>query len=497
MAYLHTNTLVLGLILFIAGGLHLFAQEFEGTVRDSINGEPVPFATLQIGSGGVITNEEGYFRFRVEPSRVDSITVSCLGYRKKVIPLEQLTGKGHAILLSEAVVHLNEVFLTNRTPDPSEILARVRARIAVNYRPDNKEHRIFSRQTESVDFEELDFQLLRASGVEKDAMHQTNRELDSLAGSVLRSKSVHFRDYLGSMFLKDPKEAKLRVEKATSLLDTEKNFSVEEVQNKAQAIVLQYLDSTQSYRLKSGLFKLEDSLSLKEEFSEKKEARTYSADALRKRASQLLNSTRFTEESLLMELLEPGNYEFRFTRATFLNEELIYILDYSPRRGRGRSKYRGKLFVNGNDYAIVKLTYAYAEGRRGDKLNLKWLAGIKFLEDMHSGTILFRKGPLGSYDPSYIQETNGSYFYVSRPVKFIENSKDKDKVRFDILLSGRNRVREELLITYTAELDQAGFEAIEEPEKIPVIELKRYDATLWQDAETIQPLEEMRQFNAL
>jgi hypothetical protein len=32
---------------------------------------------------------------------------------------------------------------------------------------------------------------------------------------------------------------------------------------------------------------------------------------------------------------------------------------------------------------------------------------------------------------------------------------------------------------------------------VPVIQLNRYEESIWQDEETLQPLEEMRQFNAL
>jgi hypothetical protein len=34
--------------------------------------------------------------------------------------------------------------------------------------------------------------------------------------------------------------------------------------------------------------------------------------------------------------------------------------------------------VNGNDFAIVKINYRFAEGKIGKKLNLKLLPGIKY-----------------------------------------------------------------------------------------------------------------------
>mgnify|MGYP000173919412 CR=1 FL=1 len=40
---------------------------------------------------------------------------------------------------------------------------------------------------------------------------------------------------------------------------------MDDIQEKAQKIVLSYLDTTKTYKLKSGMFKIEDSLSLKED----------------------------------------------------------------------------------------------------------------------------------------------------------------------------------------------------------------------------------------
>jgi hypothetical protein len=153
--------------------------------------------------------------------------------------------------------------------------------------------------------------------------------------------------------------------------------------------------------------------------------------------------------------------------------------------------------VNGNDFAILKINYSFAEGKRGKKLNLKLLLGIKYVEDTENGTVLFKKGRDGTYEASFIQRTSGSYFYVNRPVKFIENSSERDKVNFNFIIAGNNRNRTELLVTSTSALAESEFQALKEKEKVPVIQLNRYEESIWQDEETLHPLEEMRQFNAL
>jgi hypothetical protein len=335
----------------------------------------------------------------------------------------------------------------------------------------------------------------RASDVSREALRKTNLELDSLANALIKNRTMHFRDYLGYLYHRDEKNSKLQVEKATSLLDSRKDFSLENIQEKAQGIVLQYLDTTLSYKLKTGIIKLEDSLRFDKEFRESDKAREYRVSALRSETRELLNTSHFHEDSFLQGILKPHAYDFSFSKATFLNDELIYILNYRP--GRSSSKYSGKIFVNGNDFAILKINYSFAEGKRGKKLNLKLLLGIKYVEDTENGTVLFKKGRDGTYEASFIQRTSGSYFYVNRPVKFIENSSERDKVNFNFIIAGNNRNRTELLVTSTSALAESEFQALKEKEKVPVIQLNRYEESIWQDEETLHPLEEMRQFNAL
>ena len=47
------------------------------------------------------------------------------------------------------------------------------------------------------------------------------------------------------------------------------DFSIDDVQERAQKLVYKYLDTTTTYKLKSGLFKIEDSMSLKSDENEK------------------------------------------------------------------------------------------------------------------------------------------------------------------------------------------------------------------------------------
>jgi len=109
----------------------------------------------------------------------------------------ELSPEGNVISLKEAVVRLDEVFLSNKIPHADTIIARVREHIAVNYRPRLKRHHIFARETEYVDFEEMDFEVSRASGFSGEELHQTNLELNALSKAIINNRTLHFRDFLG------------------------------------------------------------------------------------------------------------------------------------------------------------------------------------------------------------------------------------------------------------------------------------------------------------
>ena len=81
--------------------------------------------------------------------------------------------------------------------------------------------------------------------------------------------------------------------------------------------------------------------------------------------------------------------------------------------------------------------------------------------------VIFDKNKYGLYQPKYIKIENGSYFYVSRPVKFIENSTSKYKTKFDFKLEGNNRTRVELLFNFNEKLSEPNFTDLLEKKLIP------------------------------
>jgi hypothetical protein len=252
------------------------------------------------------------------------------------------------------------------------------------------------------------------------------------------------------------------------------------------------LDSNQTYKVKTGIFKIEDSISLKEAFDESEPSDSTELKSLKDQSLSLLKIASWEPESRLLKFLDGDLYSYSFKKATYFNGNYVYALGFLPRRSR--AKFSGTLYVDAISFAILKADYEYAKGREGQKVNLKLLLGIKFIENLHRGTVIFQKDFEGIYKPYFIQRQMGNYIYLHRSLKFIENSASRKKVRFDFLLEGGTRENELLLIRPASNTQSEELLAYKEPKKVPVIKLRQYEPTIWQDSEIIAPLQEMKNF---
>ncbi|MBA7570785.1 hypothetical protein ES708_12538 [subsurface metagenome] len=105
-----------------------------GSIIESGNSNPLPFATIGIYNKGVgtISNYDGNFSLKITPACLnDSITVSCLGFKNRIIPVNQAIGNNYIIELKRDYVPIPEVII--RTRDPLELILGIRRHISENY----------------------------------------------------------------------------------------------------------------------------------------------------------------------------------------------------------------------------------------------------------------------------------------------------------------------------------------------------------------------------
>ncbi len=484
------NTIIF--IFFFVCTSFLNAQYIKGKIVDRESEAGVPYATIQITpTYGTITNEEGSFSIKIPENNKDSLLISSMGYAQRTIPMSDIT-QNLIIYLDPAVIALDEVLLRNTMPTAEEIIREVRAAYPSNYVTSDQKYQIFFRGTSYMNFDKLDASIEKASQVGKREVAQASERLEALTANIMSSRMIEFEDYNGHILIKDKDSSKLRVDRATRLIDSKKDFSIENVQKKAQKIILQYLDTTSTYKLKSGLFKIEDSLSLKEDDFVKEKKNEFSGKGLKSTVSRVLKGSQLYESSFIDKITDRDLYRFTLEGASYFQEKPIYVVTFRPKRAK--AKFSGTLYISATDYAILKTDYAFSEGKEGRKFNMKLLLGIKYIENINLGTIIFKIRQDGKYHPFYIKKEIGNYVYLHRPLKFIENNNERNKVIFDFTIEGSGREKKELLILSTQAMDQNEYSNFEEKEKIPYTLLKQFEPSIWQNNQIIEPLEELKNF---
>ena len=485
------NIKYLSLLLFLLTICSSFSQQVTGKII-SKKSQPIPFATIQIGKDyGVISNDEGNFSIVTTGFQpTDSVKISCLGYEKLGFVLKDFSSKDY--VLEEQINELSEVYLTNRKLGIDSILFYVNKNLTKNYNIDLKALKFFGRRTDYIVGKTADFEIEKSSSFKKKQLEAFNKDFDALEQSLINNKSKQYTDAVATLYVLNKNKAKLNVEKSVRLLDEKNDQSLEKLAEKGNDIVLNHLDKSKVYTVKSGWFKVSDSVSL-DNRSDKMGDSINSVNNVKNATFGMLKNNSFaTEEPALDFVTNTKKYKYELRDLTFLNNEIVYIIDFKPKRSS--AKYVGTMYVSNETFAVIRADYKFYKDRIGEKLNLRLILGIKYVEKNKAGSVSYKKHENGYYYPYYISEQIDRYFYVNRPIKFIENDNSSNKVAFNFKIEGTFKERSELLMLDVTSISSSEYDSTEQSKKIDFINLKKYDPEIWSDYNVLEPLQEMKNF---
>jgi hypothetical protein len=489
------------------------AQNIKGKIIDIKTQESIPYATIFINeSEQLVSNAEGYFTLS-ERNSVDEtqLTVSYLGYLVQKLTVSQLKKLDFTIALYPGIIELNAVTVSNDRPNPYEIMANVKANLDRNYQSDGLASKdlLFYRRSNYFKPKEIEITVEKSTGFSKEALKKVNTDLKNFSATFISHPPQEFTDIICNYYTTNTKKdnkfiftSKLDVLKATKLKNEGSSMSSDELQKIAIKTMLQHLDSTKYYRIKSGLFGSRDTISLRKDFNRKKD-KNKTKDSSNQLTTTKTNLNSFIKENnfLTSEKFNFVNkselYEYRFEGTTYTDDnDFAYVLTFKP--SKSRAKYIGKLFISETDYAVLRVEYDLDSGEKLHNVNLKFLLGIKASEDTSKGTLMYKKkSDENGYYLHYAAIEKGNYFYVNRPLKFIElTSAEKDVLALEIKLEGNSSEKTEFLNMSQSTLPVAAIEKIKEDE-FKFINIKAYDAKIWKDYNTIEPLQEMKRFKSM
>ncbi|APZ47184.1 hypothetical protein BW723_13215 [Polaribacter reichenbachii] len=488
---------LLFITLLISVTFNFNAQVIKGKISNQISSKPIFGAAILTNlNTGTQTNKLG--EYEIDIKNIKTITFSCLGYISKTISVSDLKKKKFKVFLIENINQLDEIQLNLSTINLDSLLIKTENSMQKNSISGPIKSQFYTREFSEINFKNLELELEKSTLLNKKSRKLAEKELTDYATKLKESYPKVITEYVGVLksqkkysekWKRDFNYTKIDTVQGITLLNNNKNITIETAQKDLQNIVLKHLDTNKTYKISSGLFKIEDSLSLKEIIKE--------TDSLATDNSYIVNNASYyyndaIRNSVFFKIDNKNNflskkyYKHILGKNEFLGDKLYYTVNFEPRKSK--SKFSGKIVIDPKDYTIAKVSYSYAEGKKGQSLNLKWLLGIKASEDLNKVDIYYEKNKNNKVYTAYYKETLGNYAYVHRPIKFKENSKQKEKVKFDLKIEVNVLTTKEVLISSSYVIEEFTVKPKKKNEPLKratYISLDDYEKSDWKNRQLV------------
>jgi len=489
---------IIGLIFLSLLISNTYSQTISSKVIDKKTNEPIPYATIQITKDqGIITNEEGVFSITIENTSTqnDSIYISSMGYEKKGIAHNIAIDS--IVYLNPKAIELHSVFVSNKNLTIDEIIENVKDRLSQNYDFGLSQKRLFFRQSEFNDIKKVNVDF------KKSTIKELNKKFIDSAVSLIPKKSQYYTETLCDLF-GDFDNRKLNIIKAAELYDKNNQVSMDAMSKRMEEIFTKNVKPNSYLKIKSGFFGTKvqvDSIleankeasSVKDEIDNKEDK----SDFLKHRKSRLkiLMSSLFFNEGVMSNFLDKsGRYNFELKDYTNIGEHSVYIINFAPKR---KEDFKGTLYVNTEDFAIVRVDYENVKPLKNFKL-----LGLQYQDNLYRAKLLFAKGKQQKYDLKFMEMYRGNYFGIDRPLKVIEKNKHvrgrrkQNELSLGIDAGIGNLTKYEIVVFDKKALTQSEFDSAKENKNIKPQYLSKYDPKFWQGYNIIEPNTAIKQFVA-
>ncbi|MCM4158527.1 carboxypeptidase-like regulatory domain-containing protein [Antarcticibacterium flavum] len=479
------------------------AQEISAVIIDSQTKAPVPFATVKYAPGkGVVTNEEGSFSLYGKFSAQDTMEISSMGYASLRMGLMDVKDQ---IPLKPATIELGNVFLTNKDLKPEEIIKKVKENVAANYNFELSQKKFFFRESNVNNVGR--FALL----VDKSTFPDLDQALMTQISNSVPRYSDSYKEVLGD-FYGNYDTQKLQILKAANLHNPQSTEGLTELVDKVEDILKTNIKSNSFLKIKTGIIGVkldaeELELESREEKEKEKQQKVKTPEELEKafllkqnNLHKSINSkiksllgTAFWNTDMTMDVLEnPRKYKFIKTGFLQMGEEMVYVIDFEPKRG---ADFKGKLYVNTGDFGVHRMEYENVKSLKSFRL-----FGISTMKDVYRGKMIFNRNDKGKYDPAYLEVEKGESFGLHRPLKIIEKNKyvkgrrKQNELDLNIKINTGQLTKHQMVIYEQTSLDQAKYEGLEPSTTFDYETFKLYNPEFWKGYNIIEPNAAIRAF---
>ena len=187
----------------------------------------------------------------------------------------------------------------------------------------------------------------------------------------------------------------------------------------------------------------------------------------------------FNPNSELNFILKSKNYTFSDPELNYLGNELVYVIECYPKRG---DKFKGTIYVNSYDYAVVRIEYENIK-----PLSKFKLLGVSLFSNLEKGRMVFSKFENEKYSLSYFQSSRGNKVSIKRPFKiieknkFVEGRKKQNQISAKLDFISSSVYNTELQVFKVNGIDKKEFEDINEENQVLPIYLKEFKKDFWEE----------------
>jgi hypothetical protein len=432
--------------------------------------------------------------------------ISCIGFRTIAKPLHQF--KDSVIYLVPQTIELKEVVLSSKKYSAEEIIEKVKENITKNYNLDLTKKRLFFRESNHQNFIKSNYTL------KKSTIKELNKPfLDSVMASIPKSNS-YYTEVLCDLYGDLSKEKqKIGMIKASELYDKNNEIGMKALEEKFETIVNKNVKKDSYFKIKSGIFGQKVDMDefksehvdttnaealnkkLEEEKKRKEERKQNFAKHRRTSLGSLFNGLFFHEKAKLNFINKSNRYEFSIIDITYLGDAAVYVLEFNPKRSED---YRGKIYVNTEDFAIIRADYENVKVLKNFNL-----LGISYRWHLAKGKMIFGKGEDKRYNLQYLEKEDASRFGIRRPLKIIEknkNVKGRRKqnelyVKLDMAITSSNK--NEVVIFDTDAIVTTAYDSFKEQNTLLPTYMPKYNPEFWKGYDIIEPNQAIKDFTVI
>ncbi|WP_055442606.1 carboxypeptidase-like regulatory domain-containing protein [Lacinutrix himadriensis] len=476
-------------------------------IIDSITQNPIPYATISLNNtSGVISNDFGVFHLNIKKkfTKTDSLFISCLGYETKQLPIKSVTDS--IISLSPKSIDLDEVLISNKNYSIDEIIDFIKDSLPTNYSHDPQKNKLFFRQSYHSNI------VKKNIVIEKTTIPEFNQNFIDSILRVLPKKSSNYTEILGVLYKNNAADTinKLDIIKASELYDKNNEIDSEKLEEKFNAIARKHIKRDSYFKIKSGWFgtkteidsslfetpEEKESVAYLEAKKKKEKERKENFLKYRKRTISNLENRGFLNEDSNLNIIHKSNrYEFELLDYAFLNGNFVYKIAFKPKRGED---YKGTMYVNTDDFAIIRLDYENVKALRDFSL-----LGVSVNHYLQRGTIIYEKNKADTYALKYFEIVDGESVGIKRPLKIIEKNKNvkgrrkQNEVSANINLKITNINKKELVVFENDNITKEAFNNFKEKAAIKPTYLPHYDPDFWKGYNVIEPNQAIKDFKSI